>query len=146
MKDHPHVTPFEWEGRAFNPEDFDNAWEVEFTPEEAAKFEALRIIDAELCEVVTLAKTHDGLFFMLWRETHPELGSYDEYFGSGPRERFGMPLADRSEERLAEWHELQRRMPDAHYVDDITRKEAFAIIAWFWIPEEFHGDMDLQVQ
>lgn len=135
MKDHPHLPHFESEGRAFNHADFEDTWDVEFTAEEAAKFDALRIINAGLCELGTLAKTHDGLFFMLWRETHPELGSFDEYFGGGPRERFGAPCAARLVERLAEWHELRRRMPDSHHVDGITRKEACATSRGFGSPK-----------
>jgi hypothetical protein len=123
------------DGRRLTEADFEDSWEVEFTAKELAQFEISKEIDATLCETMTIGKTHDGEFFAWWREYHPELGSWEDYFGD----------EDRSEERCAEWSELLKRMPASYYSTEIEREEAYTIIAWFWLPSEFHGEAGLSI-
>ena len=88
---------------------------------------------------MTVAKTSQGKYFALWEERHPELGTYDEYF---PLDAFDdsspVKFAKRTPARLKKWHELQRRMPSKCRAEEISREDAWRMIAWFWLPKEFH--------
>jgi hypothetical protein len=107
---------------------FEDTWDVDFEPEEVKRAVALRKlgVKTQLCATVTIGKKDDK-FFACWTEQHPELGFYDEYFGS-----------KRTPKRLRRWQELTDRMPVTNHVSEITRREAFEIITAFWLPAEFH--------
>jgi hypothetical protein len=113
-------------------------WECEIEPGEVDEVPALKAleVDENLCEVVTILKTEDGRFFATWREHHPEMVSYDEFFPQDDVGRF----SKRTPSRLKQFDELRRRMPSKHYAEEISRDDAYRIIAWFWLPKEFHAD------
>jgi len=122
----------------------DDSWDCEFEPDEVDQVPALKAleIDADLCEVVKILKSDDGRFFAAWEERHPELGTFDEYFPSaGYSSR--PEVAKRTPARLKKWRELERRMPSMYYSEQISRQDAYAIIAWFWLPKEFHAEAGL---
>jgi hypothetical protein len=114
-------------------------WGVEFEPDEVEQVPALEKleIDAGLCETVTIIKAEDGRFFATWHERHPELGTYDDYF---PRDGYAGESAKWTKAREKKWRELTSRMPWKDYAEEISRQDAYAIIAWFWLPKEFHAE------
>jgi hypothetical protein len=129
------------DGRILTADDFEASWKVEFEAGEAAEIQAFNDlgVDGALCESVTVAKTADNKFFAWWKEEHPERGFLNEYCGGS---RFSRPH-DPTREQLNEWEELEQRMPSHWYVEEITRRQAFEIISWFFLPGEFHADAGL---
>jgi hypothetical protein len=87
-------------------------------------------------------KSDDGRFFATWKERHPELGTFDEYFPSAGYS-FDPEFAERTPARLKQWGERARRMRSKHYAEEISRQDAYPIIAWFWLPKEFHAEAGL---
>jgi hypothetical protein len=122
-------------------------WALEFEPEEVPTVEVLRkFVNATLCCCITIGKRSDSSFVMLWKERHPELGTYEEYFAAdnGDRDYFSTEDTDghiaRTEERLAEWGELRERLPSASHCEEISRAQAWEAIVKLWLPAEFHKD------
>lgn len=129
------------DGRVFNEPDFEETWDVDFEADEVGEVRVLSElgIDASLCSSVTIGKTGDGTFLAWWKEEHPEIGSYEEYFGCEPNSLY----AARTPDRLSEWDKLNERIPPTFYFEEITRRVAFEIIASLWIPKEFHEEAGL---
>lgn len=122
----------------------ENQWEIEFEEEECAEIPALRrlleslgadislMIDyggSELA-LINFAKAEDGRWFAAWTETHPERGSYSEFFG-----RQGEHLLNA--EKAREWEDLCARMPSSDYAGEIAPRDAFEIMASLWLPRDF---------
>lgn len=111
-----------------------------------AKLPWLKEIDARLCGAATIGKTDNGRFLLIWKHRHPELGTYDEYFGDGDGERdeFGLrPRVERNKERIAEWRGLRRALPSKELSKEITREEAFKTLAYFSLDTEWHPECGL---
>ena len=118
----------------------EEVWPVEFTAAAGKQVRALEElgVNCALCWMVMICKTGDGKFFALWEQQHCERGFFDDYFGG----EISKP-AERSVERLIEWADLVKRMPTELFREEITRRQAFEIIASLWLPSEFHGDAGL---
>src|SRR5947208_1821215 len=105
-------------------------WEhvVEFEPDEVDQVLALKKlrIDPSLCGTVSIAKMKDGRYFAIWMEWNPDLGSCEEYFASVPAP-------------TEEWDELRAEFPPKQFLKEISNRDAYKIIASFWLPKEFHA-------
>jgi hypothetical protein len=125
---------------------FEETWDVDFEPEEVEEVECLAKlgVNANLAEcVLTIAKTASDQFMAWWEERHPELGTFDEHFG-GDRLPWDPTFAKRTDQRVREWTRLRELLPSKCYAVQISRREAFEIIATFFLPEEFHEDAGLE--
>ncbi len=120
--------------------DSEEPWVVEFTAEEAKQINALRDlgVNGALCGAIAIGRGTAGEFIATWEEEHPERGFFDEFY---PRDHFG--FAERTPERQREWTDLRERMPSKGFSEEITRREAFEIIASLSLPSEFHADAGL---
>lgn len=120
----------------------EDTWDCDFQPEEGDQVEQVPALkklelDGHLCTgVVHIVKAEDGRFFAIWEERHPEMVSYDEFF---PHDWCG-GFAKRTASRAKQWEKLEHRMPSKHYAEEISRHDAYATVAWFCLPEEFHAD------
>ena len=118
-------------------EDDIEVWELDFTEDRPMdSFECLRQIDTKLCDFARIGKIKDGRFLLMWTERHPERGRHDEYF---PKEAF-TAKGYLKPQHEAEWEDIKKRMPDSEYSELISRRDAFQMVAYFWLPDEFHSD------
>jgi hypothetical protein len=120
-------------------------WNLDFEDDRPMdQFLSLKQIDTALCDTADLVKTKCGRFIIFWNEQHPELGSYADYFGVDDRLKFDCrehsAESKLAETRMAEWNELRARLRPEEFYEEISRQEAYRIIAYFWLPEEFHSD------
>ena len=135
---------FEHGGREYTPADFEDQWDIELDIDNE-NYEAIKK-HTTICEhvlrakysTVSIAKTNDGKFFLIWEETHPESVPMQEVYGS-PQD---------GHDWTAEQYQEYREMDDALGADEtlfvpITRREAYALIVLCWLPEEFHADAGL---
>src|SRR5215813_7842125 len=101
-----------------------------FQPEEIDQIRVLKEleIDSRLCSAITIAKTRDGRFFALWSERHPEMVPIEELHGCSPGWIF------------RQFIKLEKRMPSEHFAEEISRRDAYSIIAFLWLPKEFHPE------
>lgn len=139
---------FRWDGKVYTPEDFEEFWDSEFyadeisgTPElSGVKFpnSPVESRTVDCLRTVTVGKTHEGIFFLLWQEDHPDIGTVEDYFGANRSSEI-----DRSEENLEEWNHLRALLPPSFHFRPISRREAFVIVARGCIPEEFFRDLGL---
>jgi hypothetical protein len=112
-------------------------YEVEFEPDEVEKVPPLaRLqIDTRLCGSLKIV-SEDGRYFATWYEHHPELGTFDEHFPPASHEEY---LENHfNEEYLQEWRDLRERLPSKSFRREISRRDAYQIVASFWLPKEFH--------
>jgi len=105
-------------------------WNCCLQPEEVDQIRLLKEleIDTRLCSAITIAKTCDGRFFALWSERHPEMVPIEELHGCSPGWIF------------RQFIKLEKRMPSEHFAEEISRRDAYSIIAFLWLPKEFHPD------
>ena len=105
-------------------------WNCCFQPEEVDQIRVLKEleIDTRLCSAITIAKTCDGRFFALWSERHPEMVPIEELHGCSPGWIF------------RQFIKLEKRMPSEHFAEEISRRDAYSIIAFLWLPKEFHPE------
>jgi hypothetical protein len=108
---------------------------VEFEPDEVDEVPALKKleIDTNLCCSVIISKDEDDRYFATWQEDHPELGDWEEYFSSPHR----TPV------RVKKWAKFVRALPSKHFRKEISLRDAYEIIAWFFLPEELHAEAGL---
>jgi hypothetical protein len=123
------------DGARYTRDDFEDSWALDFDdePELIAGLEACAEINTNLCCTAKIAKLHGAGWIIYWRESHPEMLTYDELFGD-----------DRTPARRREWIELHELMPPTLHAKSITRAQAFTAIATIWLPPEFHGDAGLK--
>ena len=105
-------------------------WNCCLQPEEVDQIRVLNEleIDTRLCSAITIAKTRDGRFFALWSERHPEMVPIEELHGCSPGWIF------------RQFIKLEKRMPSEHFAEEISRRDAYSIIAFLWLPKEFHPE------
>jgi hypothetical protein len=82
----------------------------------------------------------DTEFAIRWRHRHPEMATFDELFAD--EYEFDRPWAKRTAARVNQWRELERRLPSRFFEIEIDRKQAFAILAYFWLPKEFSEEVE----
>jgi hypothetical protein len=97
-------------------------------------------IDTSLCETATIAKTEDGRYLLIWKHNHPESTNFFEYFEEEMENETREESREREAERLAEFRKVVSVLPGQEFSKDITRKQAWETIAYFWLPEEWHRD------
>lgn len=114
------------------------SWDFEiFLPGDAellARLPALNAMDGERCYWPEIVQDKRGAFFVTWKERHPKVPDAESFFAKSP---------GRGSERIAQYRQLNRRYRPKSYAREITRREAFEIIASFWLPQEFHSDAGL---
>jgi hypothetical protein len=113
----------------------EDGWGIEFDEDELRNcpFDALREnIDGRLCDAAEIVPDGEGGFRLQWCERHPEMLPYDEMF---PTDDSGE--AKRTDARLAKYNDLRSRLQARCFELEISRRQAFAILAYFWLPEEF---------
>jgi hypothetical protein len=114
------------------------SWDFEISlPGDAellARLPALSAMDGERCYWPEVVQDKRGAFFVTWKERHTKVPDAETFFAESP---------GRDSERIAKYRQLNRRYGPKNYAREITRREAFEIIASFWLPEEFHADAGL---
>ena len=83
------------------------------------------------CCSVRIALLNDGAFFLRWKQLHPEMVSPEEFWDDK-----GETIWLRTEEQ-DEYKELLEHLPSRSFELSLTRRQAFAVIAACWLPEEF---------
>jgi hypothetical protein len=116
-------------GRVFDERDFVETWDIEFNEDDSppCPFGKLRLA-AKSCDYAKIGRTPSGRFLLLWQKP----------LGQPPlrREEYFIKLADEAEaenERLREARLL--------HIQKISRREAFRILQWYWLPIDFQKDI-----
>jgi hypothetical protein len=91
-------------------------------------------IDTSLCETATIAKTEDGRYLLIWEHRHPEMVSFSECFPDAPK-IWDLP---KDHQQVVEFQGMCKALPSSEFSKEITRKQAWETIAYFWLPEEWH--------
>jgi hypothetical protein len=94
----------------------------------------VRRIDRMRCQSVQILKFKNGDFCLRWEERHPEMIPPDEYWQED--EWF------QDQEKQTEYEDLIRIMPPKNFELPLVRREAFALIAACWMPEEFTPEIE----
>lgn len=113
-------------GRVLDERDFKETWDIEFDEDDPpCPFEKLKLVEKS-CDYATIGRTSTGRFLLWWHEAlQPTRLQRKDYF---------IKLAEKAEnERL--WK------PKLLHVQKISRREAFHILQWFWLPVEFQRDI-----
>lgn len=127
---------WEWEGRKITEQ---KSWDFEIEPEEmedVAATPALANVNVKLCYRCEVVLSTRGEFYVVWKERHQKVPSWEKFFG---RTKEG-----RSARRIAQYTRLTTKHPPESYADEITARTAYEIIARFWLPREFHLDAGLR--
>jgi len=93
-------------------------------------------INRQQCCQVCVVLLNDGVFFLRWEERHPEMISHEDYWTSK-----GETAWLRSEEH-DEYKQLLDVLPSRNFERPLTRRQAFALIAACWLPEEFAPEIE----
>jgi hypothetical protein len=97
----------------------------------------IRQIDRRQCYQVRVVQLKDGDFFLRWKERHPEMISAEEYW----RDK-GETLLTLEPEKLAEYQQLAEVLPAKHFELPLSRRQAFALIAACYLPDEFEQEVE----
>jgi hypothetical protein len=105
------------------------------SPPDQSPFAAVRQINGALLKFSPriIKNDENGNFVLTWKELHPEMTMPREYFGMAER-------AELSEKQIEEWDEMEAAMPTKTYEVEISRKEAFAILCFYYLPDEFSDE------
>jgi hypothetical protein len=76
----------------------------------------------------------NGDFVLTWDELHPEMMRAREYFDADR----GTEL---SKQQIEEWDEMEAALPTKTYEVEVSRKEAFLICAFYFLPAEFSKEI-----
>jgi hypothetical protein len=92
---------------------------------------ALRHVDKSLCGEISIGFDEDGDFFMRWKEDHPELGTWEDFFGD----------ANRTEKRCKskEWLDMIERLPSRECEVCLTGAEAYEVFIRASVPSKLHA-------
>ena len=107
----------------------------DFTPPGAIG-DLVKGLNRQQCCNVCVVRLNDGAFFLRWQERHPEMISAEEYWTNK-----GETAWVRSEEH-DEYKELLDLLPSRNFEMPLTRRQAFALIAACWLPEEFTPEIE----
>jgi hypothetical protein len=114
------------------------AWDLDAIcydqPPAASPFSAVRKINGNLLSSAPrIVKTEEGCFVLQWDEHNPEMLSPLELFGK---------KEDFTDSELLEFERLSNDLPGKTYEIEISRKEAFAILCFYCLPEEFEREAE----
>jgi hypothetical protein len=106
-----------------------NGWHLELEDRWTAS--ALRHVDKSLCGEVQVGIDDDGRFFMRWKEQHPELGTWEDFFGDN----------ERTAERIdsSEWQDMLERLPSSEHEVELSQAEAYELFVRALLPAQLHG-------
>jgi hypothetical protein len=125
--------------------DVDEKWDLDAvsnddSPPAESPFAAIRQINGALLKWSPRIIKNDegGNFVLTWKELHPEMIGAREYFGAEPH----MEL---SKQQIEEWDEMEAVLPTKTYEVEVSRKEAFAILCFYFLPDEFNDEIKVLI-
>jgi hypothetical protein len=93
-------------------------------------------IDTSQCSTATIGKTESGRYLLIWKHRHREMLNFFECFPDAP------PIFKITKDHplMIEFQSMRAALPSEEFSKEITRKQAWETIAYFWLPEEWHSD------
>ena len=107
--------------------------DLEFEPP-AEVSKLIRHVDRQRCQWVQVVQRTNGEFSLVWEERHPEMIPAREYW----HDENGW--LDSKKQR--EYQCLEKLLPARAFEVTLTRRQAFALIAACWLPDEFTPEIE----
>jgi hypothetical protein len=98
----------------------------------------IRQIDRSQCYQVQVVQLKDGDFFLRWKERHPEMVSVEEYW----RDKGQTLIRAEGGKQLADYRQLEEVLPAKHFELPLSRRQAFALMAACYLPDEFEPEVE----